>query len=604
MSTWEEVTQDYYDRKYVLQVLKEGAKLGVDTEPALLATQLAPNKFFVKLSKYQTRAVTNWLVDRVESGGVGGPFQDDELPFPVHTVPIFTVPKPELHKYRVIQDFSYKYGQFTSINDHIPPEHTILQYISKYDIARMMQVVGPDGYAFSADVAEAFYVIPLAPSEYPLMGFKWGGKLWIFKVLGMGVASSPRTFSRVADAIEYAIVKRNKEVAFIDNVQLIRHYADDFFGVASDKATADKVFSSMIQTMSDLNTPAKVAKNISPTKCIKLVGEILELRSPRFIGASFQRIYKALCYLVFVKLAGRIHKKQYEKLNGVLNCIAQLKFPAKAFLRRFQARISDPRLTYGDWHKVDEFIELDIDWWIAFVSNPVNTRCSLDYFLRKPDQGDHQVHTDAAGKEGLGGVIDGKFSFQIRWSDTIWDDVKKLRPDLDIQVQEYLGSVVAMDLFSDILQNSSVTFYNDNPGAAGALISKAPRLWRSDMQCLTRNIAMLSITNNAMYWGIKINGDVNEYADALSRFKSEYDWNALGFTMRDPTDTVNKYLNLLAQYPPNRNREHWAWSEEQKEMLRINATKRLINKKQTHRTKSTAKNTQYNILTRTMFDEY
>ena len=68
-------------------------------------------------------------------------FTKGELPFPVHTVPIFTVPKPELHKYRVIQDFSYKYGNFTSINDHIPPEKTILQYISKYEIARMIQVV-------------------------------------------------------------------------------------------------------------------------------------------------------------------------------------------------------------------------------------------------------------------------------------------------------------------------------------------------------------------------------------------------------------------------------------------------------------------------------
>ena len=132
----------------------------------------------------------------------------------------------------------------------------------------MIQVVGSDGYVCSADVAEAFYVVPLNPSEYPLMGFKWGGKLWIFKVLGMGVASSPRTFSRVANAIEYAFVKRNIEISYIDNIQLVRHYADDFFGVASDMKTADQLFDSMIQTMSELNTPSKPAKNVFPTKCI------------------------------------------------------------------------------------------------------------------------------------------------------------------------------------------------------------------------------------------------------------------------------------------------------------------------------------------------
>ena len=87
----------------------------------------------------------------------------------------------------------------------------------------------------------------------------------------------------MADAIEYAIVKRHEDIAFKDNVQLIRHYAYDFFDVAPDKPTADTLFKSMKDTMSDLNAPPKRTKNISPTKCIKLVGEILELRSGGFI---------------------------------------------------------------------------------------------------------------------------------------------------------------------------------------------------------------------------------------------------------------------------------------------------------------------------------
>ena len=82
----------------------------------------------------------------------------------------------------------------------------------------MLSVVGEEGYVYASDVKQAFYIIPLAPSEYPLTGFRCGGKLWIFKVLGMGISCSPSTFSRVADAIEYAIVKRNKEIAFKDGV--------------------------------------------------------------------------------------------------------------------------------------------------------------------------------------------------------------------------------------------------------------------------------------------------------------------------------------------------------------------------------------------------
>ena len=57
------------------------------------------------MSKHQTNAVTQWLLNRIQSGGVAGPYKEKELSFPVHTVPIFTVPKPEMNKYRIIQIF-------------------------------------------------------------------------------------------------------------------------------------------------------------------------------------------------------------------------------------------------------------------------------------------------------------------------------------------------------------------------------------------------------------------------------------------------------------------------------------------------------------------
>ena len=56
------------------------------------------------------------------------------------------------------------------------------------------------------------------------------------------------------------------------------------------------------------------------------------------------------------------------------------------------------------------------------------------------------------------------------------------------------------------------------------------------MQCLTRQIASLAIDNNTMYWGVKIDGDDNDHADALSRFKS-YAWK-----------TTKLVINILIPY--------------------------------------------------------
>ena len=208
----------------MLKAVTEGVTLGLDKPASDLLQEgtLAPNKAFYPFSKFQTNAITAWLIERLEKGTVAGPFNSEaEVGFPVYTVPIFTVPKPELGKYRIIQNFSYKYGNFSSINDHIKPEHVTLRYIAIAEFALMIHTAGEGALMFTRDLDQAYYLLPVNPSEYPLMGFKWGGKLWIFKVAGMGVASSPRSFTRFVDPLEYYTVKRLKHIAFKNGVQMV-----------------------------------------------------------------------------------------------------------------------------------------------------------------------------------------------------------------------------------------------------------------------------------------------------------------------------------------------------------------------------------------------
>ena len=202
LGNWQKATVDYYDREFVLKAVTEGVTLGLDRPASELITTgvLAPNKSFYPFSKFQTNAITDWLIERLQKGTVAGPFDSEQdVGFPVYTVPIFTVPKPELGKYRIIQNFSHKYGKFSSINDHIKPENVALTYVAISELALVVYTGGVGAYMFIRDLDQAYYLLPLNPSEYPLMGFKWAGKLWIFKVAGMGVASSPRSFTRFVD---------------------------------------------------------------------------------------------------------------------------------------------------------------------------------------------------------------------------------------------------------------------------------------------------------------------------------------------------------------------------------------------------------------------
>ena len=182
--------------------------------------------------------------------------------------------------------------------------------------------------------------------------------------------------------------------------------------------------------------------------------------------------------------------------------------------------------------------------------------------------------------------------------------MKEVRPELDIQVQEGLGALIAVFVAQDMLKEKCVTIYNDNPGAAAAIITKAPPLWRNDMQYIARKLAMFAVENHTMYWGIKIDGKHNEYADALSRFNTNYDWNALGYTLIDVTDITNQLLLELKNYYPNRQQSEWEWNDEQREMLRISKTKKLINDKVTSKTKCKPNPPKHNILTKKNFDDF
>ena len=150
-----------------------------------------------------------------------------------------------------------------------------------------------------------------------------------------------------------------------------------------------------------------------------------------------------------------------------------------------------------------------------------------------------------------------------------------------------------------------VTFYNDNKAAAAAIETKAPALWRNDLQYLTREISFLSVKYKFYFWGIHINGDKNDHADALSRFKP-YDWKGLGYTMVDAKTHVEKHFEGLRRFYPNREEKYWQWTEQQKEILKIKTEKaeaeRLVYGRNKLPRKKRKELPVYNILTRSRFD--
>ena len=183
---------------------------------------------------------------------------------------------------------------------------------------------------------------------------------------------------------------------------------------------------------------------------------------------------------------------------------------------------------------------------------------SFDLVLKHPSDGDIQLYSDASSIYGGGGYLTSKLwknrrKFQVLWSDTILDKVRAVRP-IDIEVLELIMSVVGVALVAKDIRHKSISIYNDNPIAANAICTKAPRLFRLDLQYLIRYLATLAVQHKFYFWGIHYtvkDGPEMQLADDLSRFQMRARMQTKDALEYDPLLLVNSLLKGLMLYPLN-----------------------------------------------------
>ena len=529
--------------------------IGIDESIDSIDDKLCDKNLYIDLTTQERNAITNWILKGHTKGYICGPFDlDFPFPFKLHVSPLFVVPKPG-GKFRPIAHLSYTRAPWQySVNDCVLENEKHVQYIQFKAMVKMMHKAGKDAYMFTADAKDAYYRIPIHPSQYRFMGIKWLQKHWLFLSLQMGLASAPRIYTRFGDAVEYIVVNNNKDIIFLDNIQVLRHYIDDYFGVHPDKEKAITIYNSLLDWFDTLGIPTTDDKCVPPGRLRRILGfnwnsHQLQVELP---NKKRKKALKTLCYM---KHTGVTDKKWLERIDGRLQHISIVVFPGKAFVRRFEMLIYDPRLTYGRKIHINPYLMADIEWWIWVLSNKSHVRAKYDFLLKKPNEADVHVWTDAASTIGMGG-ISGNIVFQIRWEDTLLEQLKQIRGEFDIHAQEMLGSLVGSEIVGPDCKGKSITFYNDNPAAAAAIISKAPPLTRWDLNYMTREFAKIAITNQFYFWGVKIDGSANGPADALSRFKNLRDVNidinkCIFIDKQVIIDITNKHMRAMMQLPLN-----------------------------------------------------
>ena len=115
------------------------------------------------------------------------------------------------------------------------------------------------------DIQRAYRNIPVAPSDWRLLGLEWQSQVYVDEALPFGLRSAPVIFSAVADALTWIMSHRGVTWAI--------HYVDDFLtigGPSSDEYQQNMTL--MNKTCMLAGLPMEPSKTQGPTCRITFLG--------------------------------------------------------------------------------------------------------------------------------------------------------------------------------------------------------------------------------------------------------------------------------------------------------------------------------------------
>ena len=506
----------YHDFPYITNGFRQGFKLDFfgNNTPFMshnsASVQMNP---FEALSKISIELSLN---------RIAGPFE--RPPFDSFKVsPLALREKGDTGKFRLLHNLSYPYND-DSVNFNIPESCSKVKYESINDAVKILQNI-PNAWMAKADIADAFRLIPLHPSDYNLTGFHLDG-FYYDKCLPMGCSSSCKIFERFSTSLKW-ILKTQYNVCNIVKV------LDDFLFIADTESECALYLKSFENLCSILNIPIATHKTEKPTKTLTFLG--IELDSFHMIARLPKD--KLIAYSDNVEnllFASSCSLKVIKSVTGQLQFATAVIKGGKPFLRR----LYDSTIGFDRNDKLivlSKDMKSDLKIWYEFllfyngvtlISRPLSVN-SCDIHL----------YTDSS-KHGYGGVYGKHFikgSFPQAWQ------------ILDIQVSELYPIFLLVHIFAKNFANKMIIFHSDNISVVTALNKQSSRC--KGVMRLLRPLVLKLLQHNISFTSLHIPGKLNVLIDLISR--NQVTSQLLDYHQMDrlptpiPLELLPQNLNLL-----------------------------------------------------------
>jgi hypothetical protein len=437
--------------------------------------------------------VQDKLNAEIAAGRIVGPFTDP--PFtPFHISPLNIRPKKSHNRYRLLHNLSHPYDG-NSVNANIPDAQKTVHYSTVGDAILKLLTLPFGSYTAKTDVADAFRLIPVQPSDYPKLGMCFQNKYYYDRALPQGCGSSCKIFETFSSAI-HAILE-----AYAPEVKCV-HMLDDFFLMSPDYNTCASHLDLLLAICSDIGVPMAPEKTTVPSTTTTFLGVELDTtarvaRLPREkLDQYTSDIHSALSH-------SKIRKRELESLIGKLNFAASV-VPARPFLRRLIDLLNTVEKPYF-FIRLTNSVKQDLLTWLQFLT----TYNGVTYFRALGVADSITIHmVSDASKKGFGACYGSKW-IQAPYPDT-WHAHH-------ITLLELYPIFVLIHIFGPLMKNSNILFHCDNSAVTAILNKQSSK--DKNVMAIVRPLVLLLVDLNIYLKSEHIAGILNILPDRISRFQ-------------------------------------------------------------------------------------
>jgi len=494
--------------EYLLQGFSFGFKLDFQGPP------LNHRCSNLKSAVQSPAALESKLNKEISAGRVKGPFSEPPLSPHFNVSPIGLHPKKTPGEFRLIHHLSFPPGN--SVNSFIPQAFSSVHYATIDDAISSILKCGNGCFLAKSDIKSAFRLIPLHPTDHPLLGFSWKDQFYYDCCLPMGASSSCAIFERFSTALEYII-----------SCQLlncyVHHVLDDFIFISSSESSCRLGLKRFQDLCHHLGVPLAEEKTVGPSQTLTFLGielDTLEMEA----RLPDDKLFK--CRQLIQGALGKksLLLKSLQSILGVLNFACSVVVPGRAFLRRLTQLLVGRDNRHSHLHlRLSRGSKLDLITWKSFLTD-FNGK---SFFLGDRWQSNYSLtlYTDAAKSLGFGAV------FGRSWFYGLWPTSWQVH---HISLLELYPIVLAVETWANDISNRCIILFTDNEAVVSVINSQTSK--DENLMILVRRLVLICLKFNIVFQAKHVPGAKNTLADLLSRQKLDQFKQLVGDTM-DPLPT-------------------------------------------------------------------